>query len=236
MIDAMTGRSITSGFYWVRTAKDLYKEFQVKLDLSRDCYGWPHKDRPFDNVQIVYRGTDRDPLTAWGDSDNLAELRLDELEKAGKASDAIIFDLADAASINEFLTGNRTYELIWVREAADLSATPAGFFSCGFEPAWFPGHFSAVCDSMWLPRWHGADEEGIALMEHFKKLNRNGLFDSAQLAEQFLAHYLAFGWAEQPMSDTPNERGAYAIVEVFELATFPDLSGPVNIPRQSRGL
>ena len=74
MIDPMTGRNITSGFYWVRTTKDLYCKFQTKLNLDRDCYGWPRKGRLFNDVRTFYRGTDRDPLSAYKDSDQLAEI------------------------------------------------------------------------------------------------------------------------------------------------------------------
>ncbi len=39
MIELTTGRNITSGFFWVRTIKDLYYKFQARLNLDQDCYG-----------------------------------------------------------------------------------------------------------------------------------------------------------------------------------------------------
>lgn len=215
MIDPMTGRNVTSGFFWVRTARELYDMFQLKLNLQHDCYGWPRIGRTFDEVQTFYRGTNREVLSGYVDGKQLAEIRLDELTRAEKATDALIFEFADAISISDYLSDEPKYELIWVREASAVAAAPDGFVSCGFEPTWFPGEFSALCDSLFLPRWHGADPDGVLLAEHFKRLNRNGLFWAPGHASEFLSHYLSFEWAEQPLSDTPDECGAYVIVEVF---------------------
>ncbi len=59
---------------------------------------------------------------------------------------------------------------------------------------------------MLIPRWHGTDEEGTLFLDHFSKLNRHGLFPTAQEAETFLKYYLSFDWTET---------GDYEIAEVF---------------------
>jgi hypothetical protein len=208
MIDPETGRNVTSGFFLVRPARELYEEFQAKLELDIDVYGWPRKGRPFDHVAKSYHGTDRDPLGGVGDE--LAEQRIDELENDKKAySDGLIFDFADVTSVRDYLPADNKPELIWVKEVTSADLTPAGFTSLGFEPTWFCSHFSALCDCMFLPRWHGCDPDNLDLIGHYHKLNANGLFDTPADAKEFIAHYLTFEWAEQEHG-TP-----YVIVEVF---------------------
>jgi len=67
-------------------------------------------------------------------------------------------------------------------------------------------HFSASCDCLCFPRWHGTDPEGLLFREHFSRLNRDGLFRSAQEARAFLRYYLSFDWTET---------GEYEIAEVW---------------------
>jgi hypothetical protein len=117
-------------------------------------------------------------------------------------------------SVAQYAAGDEV-EVIWVWELGASDPVPANFALLGYEPTWFPSFFSAVCDSMFLPRWHGADREGSALSEHFKRLNAHGLFNSHAEATAFLTHYLSFDWAEQPISDTPGEAGSYVTVEVY---------------------
>jgi hypothetical protein len=213
MIDPVTGRDVASGFFLVRPARELYLEFQTKLELDIDIYGWPRKGRQFDAVGKSYHGTDRDPLGGAGDE--LAEQRVDELENDKKAySDGLIFDLADVNSVRDYLSADGRYELIWAKEVTSADLTPAGFTSLGFEPTWFCSPFSALCDCMFLPRWHGADPDNLDLIGHYDKLNAKGLFDTSTDAEAFLAHYLTFEWAEQPGAYTP-----YVFIEVFAPTT-----------------
>jgi hypothetical protein len=61
-----------------------------------------------------------------------------------------------------------------------------------------------------FPRWHGTDPEGVLFREHFERLNRHGLFESAQEASAFLAFYLSFDWTET---------GEYEIAEVWAPVT-----------------
>jgi hypothetical protein len=215
MIDPMTGLDVTSGFFLVRPARELYEKFRSQLDedLEWDVYGWPRKGRPFDKVAKLYHGTDRDPLSSAGDE--LAAQRIDELESHKKAfSDGLIFELADVKSIRDYLPADSRYELIWVKEVGANDLPPAGFKSLGFEPTWFCSHFSALGDCMFLPRWHGADPDNLDLIGHYDKLNANGLFVTPADAKDFIIHYLTFEWAEQEHG-TP-----YIIVEVFA-ATGP---------------
>jgi hypothetical protein len=217
MIDPMTGMNVTSGFFLVRPAHKLYEKFRSELeeDLEWDVYGWPRKGRPFGDVAKLYQGTDRDPLSGWYDGDQLAELRLDELEKQERACDSgLVFQLRDLETVCEYLPVDNQYEMIWVREEGADDLSPAGFKSLGFEPTWFPAQFSGLCDCMFLPRWHGADPDNLDLIGHYDKLNANGLFVTPADAKEFIIHYLTYEWAEQEHG-TP-----YVVVEVFA-ATGP---------------
>lgn len=210
--------TVTSGFMIVRKPRALYEEFRIKLDHSQDTYGWPRKDRPWSEGQTAYRGTDRDPLSGWKDAETLAEIRFDELEKQGKAIEQLILTEVDVTSVLAYIAMDGTHhdrEVIWVREIGANDSPPRDYVLLGYEPTWFPGPFSALCDSMFLPRWHAADPEGVVLAEHYRRTNHNGLFSNESDARAFLGHYLSFDWAEQPMSDTPGESGSYTVLEVY---------------------
>src|SRR6185369_8576769 len=90
-----------------------------------------------------------------------------------------------------------TYEIVWTQIADRHAERPPGFVRLGFEPTYFTGdHFSAICDCMCFPRWHGTDSEGVLFAGYFARLNANGLFDDAALAAEFLSYYLSFDWTE----------------------------------------
>ncbi len=74
------------------------------------------------------------------------------------------------------------------------------------RPILTSSHFSQLCDCLVIPRWHGTDEEGTLFLDHFRRLNRRGLFDERQEAEDFQEYYLSFDWRERDICD---------IVEVF---------------------
>ncbi len=59
---------------------------------------------------------------------------------------------------------------------------------------------------MLFPRWHGTDPEGVLFLEHFRKLNAHGLFETAEAAGEFLEYYVSFPQSEQ---------GDYVIAEIF---------------------
>jgi hypothetical protein len=105
------------------------------------------------------------------------------------------------------------YEIIWAKIADRPHRPPSTFQRLGFEPTYFTSdHFSAVCDCMCFPRWHGTDREGELFRPYSDRLNANGLFDDASSAAEFLAYYLSVDWTE---------RGEYEIAEVCAPATQP---------------
>jgi hypothetical protein len=199
---------VKAGFLIVKTYPAIYSDYVGKYELQKDFYGLPRKDFPDSKQIIQYRGIDRDALDPYKDSDNLSEIQMDELEKIGKCSDGFLFDLSTAQEILDLLDDKQiNYEIIWARTVNSNVAPPVGFESIGFEPTYFVGdHFSASCDCMVIPRWHGTDDEGTLFLEHFKKLNQYGLFNNPADAKLFLEYYLSFDWTET---------GDYEIAELF---------------------
>ena len=101
----------------------------------------------------------------------------------------------------------QNYEVIWTRTIHTNINPPEGFYSIGYESSYFiSDHFSASCDCMMIPRWHGTDDEGLLFMDYFNKLNQYGMFNSAEETEAFLKFYLSFDWTET---------GDYETAEVF---------------------
>lgn len=196
-----------SGFLIVKTFPRLYRDYAERYNLSRDLYAIPRVDKGPEHYRIQYRGLDRDALHPWDDSEILSEIRMAELEEEGKCHDGFLFDLVEVQDVLEFLEDRQYYEVIWTRIVHSQAPAPKGYRSVGFEPSYFTSdHFSASCDCMLFPRWHGTDEEGTLFMTHFQKLNRYGLFNAPEEATSFLDYYLSFDWTE---------RGEYEVAEVF---------------------
>lgn len=200
-------KEIGAGYLIVKTYPKLFNEFKMQLNLTHDLYAFPRIDKDPEQNSIQYRGLDRDALTENEYSNNLAEIRLDELEKINKCYHGLIEQFEYAQDAFNYLENKDSYEIIWAR-IADQTRTPhPGFTPIGFEPSYFVGdHFAAQCDCMLFPRWHGTDKEGTLFLEHFNKLNHYGLFNSPQEAQSFLDYYLSFDWTET---------GDYFIAEVF---------------------
>ena len=100
-------------------------------------------------------------------------------------------------------------DIVWVRIRGSASAVPAGYHYHGCDITYKPSHsgaFSIINDCMFICRWHGCDEEGIAFLDYYNQLNISGLFDDEDTALEYMKHYLSFDWTE---------RGEYYICEVF---------------------
>ena len=83
------------------------------------------------------------------------------------------------------LSDRNDLEVIFVRAAGSDADIPYGLHFLGYDVCYPPGGdgFSAICDCMFLCRWHGCDEAGTEFTDDFMRLNENGLFDSKQEAE-----------------------------------------------------
>jgi len=50
---------------------------------------------------------------------------------------------------------------------------------------------------MLIPRWNGTDKEGTLFQKYFNQLNSFGLFNSIEIAKEFLYYYLSIAWSER---------------------------------------
>jgi len=191
----------------VKTFVRLYRDNAPRYKLTKDFYGLPRIDKTPESYPIRYRGLDRDALGPYSNSNDLAEIRMAELEKIGKCADGFLFSDETVRDVMSFALSPADYEVIWTKLASSRILAPAGFASASFDPTCFVGdHFSASCDCMLIPRWHGTDNDGTQFRDYFRQLNRFGLFCSPGAAQTFLDFYLSLDWTET---------GDYAIAEVF---------------------
>lgn len=202
-----------SGFLIVKTYEKLCEDYAGRYNLTKDLYGIPRIDRAPELSFIKYRGIDRDALSPVKGSNLLAETHFFEFkpeteEETRELLQDFLFKYQDAMSIYECLEELKSkYEIIWAKIANSNDREPEGFISLGYEPSYFYcDHFSASCDCMLIPRWHGTDSSGLQFKAYFKKLNQYGLFNDPEAAGNFLEYYLSFDWTE---------RGDYWITEVF---------------------
>ena len=198
---------IEAGFLIVKTFPKLYQDYVDRYELAKSFYALPRIDLSPSDYEIQYRGLDRDALDPYEDSENLSEIRMFELEEEKKCEDGFLFSNNDVSDVMGYLFDFDLYETIWTRIAKSHQQPPENFISIGFEPSYFVGdHFSASCDCMMIPRWHGTDEEGTLFKDYFGSLNKYGLFGTSDLASDFLDFYLSFDWTET---------GEYEMAEVF---------------------
>jgi hypothetical protein len=213
------------GYLLVRTFQRLYAEYQNPLPAGKAIYSIPRKGVDASAIAHKYRGIDRAPLeglsielmthilrevpSRLGYAERAASLALHILESQGRADSGFLFSLEDARDAYTILGGPADWEIIWA-SCADKAIEPPPYTErLGFEPSWFYGdHFSAVCDCMCFPRWHGTDTEGTLFAEYHAKLNENALFDAPEDADGFLRFYRSLDWTET---------GDYSITEVRAL-------------------
>lgn len=198
---------VTKGFLVLKRFEPLFREFAAKPEFDRRIYALPvFGDEPSSAV-VRYRGLDRNAIEGYAKG-SLAEIRMAELDR-GDADGGLLRTLEQARDVLRWaeMESPGIYEIAWTRVAGTAGSPPPGFELLGFEPSYFTGdHFSASCDSLCFPRWHGTDPDGLLFRDHFSRLNRDGLFRSAEEASAFLRYYLSFDWTET---------GEYEIAEIW---------------------
>jgi hypothetical protein len=207
----------SAGYLIVKTYARLYRDYVQRYSLTKAVYAIPRIDRQPESYPIQYRGLDRDALDPYPNSDDLAEIRMWELLRTYEALGyywGFLYTEEEVEDVLSFASSPTDYETIWARVVSSGIPAPAGFSSAGYEATYFDGdHFSASCDCMLIPRWHGSDEDGTLFLEYFRQLNRHGLFTSPEVAQRFLAFYLSFDWTEG--GNDPKGADDYEIAEVF---------------------
>lgn len=198
-----------SAYLVVKRFEALYRDFAQKPEFNLAIYAVPLFGTDWSTSRVRYHGLDRDPLQAWDYPwALLAEIRMAEIGYVSPYNHHLSRS-QDVTDVLKWAEGEvpGEYESVWARLASSHVMPPPSFRLAGYEPSFFPeGFFSALCDCMCFPRWHGTDIEGVLFSEHFKRLNSYGLFNSANEANNFLTYYLSFDWTET---------GDYQIIEVW---------------------
>ncbi len=188
-------------------------------------YSTPRRDIPSGQMSKQYRGLQREPLLGWIEAlrgsgvveptnqELEACLFLQQLVKAGKAENDIVFALEDARELMQKIEPPVEREIIWARRMGvdDPPEPPAATLFLGYEPTEFypPSCRSAIAEGMFFTCPNSHDQEELRFEAYHDKLNKWGLFDTPADAEEFLKVYR--------VSLTPNEqRYVYYITEVRE--------------------
>lgn len=179
---------VSSQFCIVKKYECLYEEARSRFaEYENTPYALPAKGKNM----CVYKGIDREPL----------EYTPDDFHKYTQEN-----------AIQYFASNSKQdTELIFIRALGFDDKIPEGLTLLGYDAAWTFGYgegdgFSAICDCMFLCRWHGCDAEGTEFLPEFQRLNNNGLFNNPKDASEYLKHYLSWDWAEQ---------GTYCIYEIY---------------------
>jgi len=182
------GLFVSSQFCIVKNYETLYKDALPRFEKHKNTpYALPAKEK----TMRTYKGIDRSPLQYTPDD---------------------FHEYSPEGAIQFFNSiSNQEAELLFIRVAGCEDRIPNGLTLLGYDAAWIFGHgtcdgFSAICDCMFLCRWHGCDNEGTEFLSEFRKLNNNGLFNSADETDEYLIHYLSQDWAET---------GEFCIYEIY---------------------
>lgn len=207
-----------AGFLIVRTFEELYRKYPRPVPSGRVFYSIPRQGIPAESAPKKYRGLARSPLAGWPEGawgreqdpraaeEANACRALWDLETQGDSCDDFIAKLSDARQVAARLREPAQWEIIWARDLAGTPARAQVGRTLGYEPTWLTGdHFSALCDCLCFPRWHGTDEAGTLFAEFHQRLNEHALFDTPADAKAFLDLYQAQVWAET---------GDYVIAEI----------------------
>ncbi len=178
----------TSQFCIVKKYDHLYeKELPRFVKHEETPYALPAKNK----IMHIYNGIDREPLKYTPDD---------------------FHEYTESAAIQYFNSlSKQETELIFIRITGCGDSLPDSFSFLGYDVAWLFGYgdcdgFSAICDCMFLSRWHGCDDERTEFKEEFQWLNNNGLFNNVDDARNYLIHYLNQDWSEL---------GDYCIYEIY---------------------
>ncbi|MDD6175959.1 MAG: hypothetical protein PUC59_09425 [Firmicutes bacterium] len=166
-------------------------EYLYQQAINRSCPNAPYAIPEKGKAIKPYYGLDREPWMHTPD-------------------DAGQFSFSDIAGVFKTLPTKKQEicEIIYVNIFESGAAKPEGMSFLGYDVCYTPDGdgFSAICDCMFLCRWHGCDENGTEFKKEFDSLNANGLFDRPEDAIRYLYHYLSQDWAET---------GEFCILEIY---------------------
>lgn len=196
--------ALGAAFLIVRRFDVLYRSHRHRTPRGIQIYSLPQEGMEPDEVPKKYRGLDREPIrglslaslskilrrnpAAVPVSERTATVAMAQLSVArGVQEGHLLLSIQDARDVYLTLGEPKDWEILWVRLAEATGQAPPQSVRLGFEPSWYPtGYFSALCDCMCFPRWHGTDEAGTLFADYHARLNAYGLFESQCDAVDFI--------------------------------------------------
>jgi len=210
---------ITSGYLIEKTFERMYREYVDAFSYERFKKEYPYaKPLPLKKMRGEYRGIARDPLEPWSEklerfrgehifiepskNEIKAAIFMQELEDAGKSNGFYIFSLEDAVKMFEMITPPVEREIIWVRRMDKNDKPPANTVILGYEPNQLDSDLTLGISMIAFFRYYHVfdpedPDESIA-KSHFARLNKNGLFDTPENAQEYADTFSSVPEDEQP--------------------------------------
>ena len=190
---------IPSRFSVVKKYPQLYAAYREQKENIRPFYGHPYTEK----IIKPYYGTDRSGGCLFRDELNkkigfrerMLQFRLlhETNFKAGLKTEG------DANRYLGLQEHPEEYEIIHTRLAGTTGFYPRNYAFLGYDVSYMTdadGAFSIISDCLFLPQWHGCDEDGTLFSEDYAKLNENGLFSNWDDAYAYLVKYRNEDWSE----------------------------------------
>jgi hypothetical protein len=199
------------GFMIVRKTEGLLSEYFLDSVIQKNrAYLDDFKKKLIGLNAEVYRGISRYPLSPVDEDKDGAEIiasvRFAELinedrsdwylDEAGYSYNVdLIPSFEQAIETFRWLQRPEFHEIIEVTR----DEFETDFEKIGFDIGYWGGdHFSIICDSVVMPRWHPPDpEDWDEVVAHASHLNTHLLFDRSVDAQTFREYYLSKDWAEE---------------------------------------
>jgi len=207
---------VTSGFLVLKTFERMYRDYLIRFEkLKKMKPKLTCVPIPLEQMPGKYRGIARDPIDPWiedfrgsdmweepTEQELKASLFMDKLCESGKADNGFIFRLDDAKNLLEMISTPVERELIWAGRMDKNDPPPPGTEILGYEPIDFDGDFiSLIADVLFfrcgtMAGW--GDPDGARAKNFYSRLNKWGLFDTPDLARQYVDSFPLLPEHERP--------------------------------------
>jgi len=214
----MFGHERNSGFELLRKPAKLLEEYVGSEHARRNAELLAQiRSSAWFVEPANYRGIAREPLEVCSSGDRIEKEVGKEASARGKLFEAIAAQrtkcaqfrcgwdygedegllpgLDQAVMVFKSLETPEDYEIVEV----SLEPFSREFELLGYDIGYWGGdHFSVICDSVVMPRWHPHSPDGIAeLVSRLSKINQHILLDTVEDAKEFLEFYMFTNWGEK---------------------------------------
>ena len=173
----------------------LYEAYRSKHPDICPFYGHPDTDSP----QKMYLGTDREGVDGFSDELKKPRDFREEQLITRMENDVPLTVERELETVFAMLKHPEQYERMHVRIAGTNLLYPEDYAFLGYDVSYEArtgSAFSIICDCLFLPQWHGCDEDGTLFSDDYAKLNENGLFSNWDDAYAYLVKYRNEDWSE----------------------------------------